>query len=144
MSKKLIYSLVLSALLYGALYTNISLADSPASTQAWIVTETHKAWVTAYASVPEETDDTPFTTAIGTTVHDGIIATNFLPIGTKVKIPALFGDKIFTVEDRMAPKRKTYVDVWMSTLHDARAFGIHAAKIEVVEEMDMLATVARN
>ena len=41
------------------------------------------AWVTAYSSTPEETDDTPFVTASGTSVRDGVIATNFLEFGTK-------------------------------------------------------------
>ena len=56
---------------------------------------------TAYSSTPDQTDATPFITAWNTRVRDGILAANFLPFGTLVKIPEVFGDKIFVVEDRM-------------------------------------------
>src|SRR5882724_9437368 len=62
------------------------------TTEASLAPERLTVWVTAYTSVPEETDDTPFITAMGTKTRDGIVATNMLPFGTKVKIPALFGD----------------------------------------------------
>ncbi|MBI2674482.1 MAG: 3D domain-containing protein, partial [Candidatus Yanofskybacteria bacterium] len=61
----------------------------------------HVVMASAYSSTPDQTDDTPFITAWGTQVRDGIIAANFLPFGTLVKMPDLYGDKIFTVEDRM-------------------------------------------
>ena len=57
--------------------------------------------VTAYSSSVWETDDTPYITAAGTWVRDGIIANNYLSFGTKIRIPQLFGDKVFIVEDRM-------------------------------------------
>src|SRR5258708_6536739 len=60
--------------------------------------KTYKVRVTAYSSTPDQTDDTPFITASGYHVHDGVIAANFLPFGTKLTIPSVFGDKIFTVE----------------------------------------------
>jgi len=88
--------------------------------------------VTAYASEVDETDDTPFVTANGTYVHDGIVATNVLPFGTKVEIPALFGDKIFTVEDRMNAKMKNRMDVWMPTRQQAINFGANYADIIVL------------
>jgi 3D (Asp-Asp-Asp) domain-containing protein len=91
-----------------------------------------EVWVTAYASVPQETDDTPFITASNKQVADGFIAANFLPFGTKVKIPSLFGDKIFTVEDRMDRRMVDYVDIWMPTVSEAKDFGIHKAKIVVL------------
>src|SRR3989344_3213041 len=65
------------------------------------VTEEMILAATAYSSTPDQTDDTPFITAKGTTVRDGIIAANFLPFGTRIKIPDIYGDKIFVVEDRM-------------------------------------------
>lgn len=89
-------------------------------------------WVTAYTSSPEETDDTPFITASMSQVRDGVIAANFLPFGTKVMIPEIFGDKIFTVEDRMHRRKKNYVDIWMSSKDDALDFGITKAKIVIV------------
>jgi 3D (Asp-Asp-Asp) domain-containing protein len=88
--------------------------------------------VTAYASVPDETDSTPFITANGTYVHDGIIAANFLPFGTRVEIPALFGDKVFTVEDRMNVKFSNRMDVWMPTVAQAIRFGANYANIVVL------------
>src|SRR3990167_1248447 len=41
--------------------------------------------ITAYSSTPEETDSTPFITASGTHVRDGVVAANFLPLGTDRK-----------------------------------------------------------
>ncbi len=96
--------------------------------------KTIKVVVTAYASVPEETDDTPFITASGKYVRDGIIANNMLPFGTKIKIPKLYGDKIFTVEDRMASyKSKYHFDIWMPSVPLAVNFGIKTAEIEILE-----------
>jgi len=96
---------------------------------------------TAYTSSPEETKpDDPFTTADGTHTHDGVLAANFLPFNSKVRIPELFGDKIFTVHDRMNARfndRARYlprVDVWMEKKPDMRQFGIHRKiTIEVIE-----------
>ncbi len=48
---------------------------------------TIKVIVTAYSSSSLQTDSTPFITAAGTEVRDGIIANNLLAFGTKVKIP---------------------------------------------------------
>ena len=90
--------------------------------------------ITAYASVPEETDDTPFITANGTYVHDGIVATNLLPFGTKIKIPSLFGDKIFVVEDRMNQRMKNGLDIWMSDRSSAIHFGANYAKVIVLQQ----------
>ena len=94
--------------------------------------KTHMVTATGYSSTPDQTDDTPFTTASGTTVRDGIVATNFLPFGTLIKIPKLFGDKIFTVEDRMNRRYKTRVDIWFPERELAKIFGIKEITIEVV------------
>ncbi len=98
-----------------------------------IVPKIYQVWVTAYSSDPAQTDSTPFITASNEHVRDGIIAANFLPFGTKLKIPAVFGDKIFTVEDRMAERKKNFVDVWMSTKSAAVDFGITQADVVVVD-----------
>jgi 3D (Asp-Asp-Asp) domain-containing protein len=94
---------------------------------------THVAKITAYTSAVEETDDTPFITAMGTQTRDGIVAANFLPFGTKLKIPSLFGDKIFTVEDRMATRFTNYVDVWMETKAEAYRLGVREAEIVILD-----------
>jgi 3D (Asp-Asp-Asp) domain-containing protein len=88
--------------------------------------------ITAYASVPDETSDHPFITASGNLVRDGIVATNLLPFGTKVMIPSLFGNKVFTVEDRMNRKFNTRMDIWMPTVAGAVVFGIHTADVVVL------------
>ncbi len=89
--------------------------------------------VTAYSSTPEQTDDTPFITAAGTSVREGIIAANFLPFGTKVKLPDLYGDKVFVVEDRMHPRKVYQVDIWFPTYSEAKNFGAQSSAVEVVE-----------
>jgi 3D (Asp-Asp-Asp) domain-containing protein len=108
--------------------SNVTIAAQP----RLVALQETEVWVTAYASVPQETDNTPFITASNQHVADGFIAANFLPFGTKVQIPSLFGDKIFTVEDRMARRMVGYVDIWMPTVSDAKDFGIHKAKIVVL------------
>lgn len=89
--------------------------------------------VTAYSSTPDQTDDSPFITANGTYVGDGIIATNFLPFGTKVKFPEYSGDKIYTVQDRMAKKNSHKIDIWMPSRGAAMNFGVKKLAYEVVE-----------
>jgi 3D (Asp-Asp-Asp) domain-containing protein len=88
--------------------------------------------MTAYTSRPEETDDTPFITADGSHVRDGIVACNFLPFGTKVRIPKLFGDKVFEVHDRMNKRFPYKMDFWMERLDNALQFGLRRADIEIV------------
>jgi len=111
----------------------LAAAQSPTTaTTTTAVVKTLHLKVTAYASVPEETSDHPFITASGEHVADGIVAANFLPFGTRIQIPALFGDKIFTVEDRMNQKFSSRVDIWMPSVSDAVDFGIHSAEIVVL------------
>ena len=52
-----------------------------------IAPKIYNVWVTAYSSDPKQTDNSPFITASNRRVRDGIIAANFLPFGTEVKIP---------------------------------------------------------
>ena len=96
--------------------------------------KTIKVVITAYSSTPDQTDNTPFITASGKHVADGIIANNMLPFGTKVRIPSLYGDKIFIVEDRMASyKSKYHFDIWMPGRPEAVKFGVKATQIEILE-----------
>ncbi len=95
---------------------------------------TYKVDMTAYNSEVGQTDADPFTAADGSTTYDGMIAVNFLPFGTKVRIPELFGDKVFTVHDRMNRRYWYRVDVWMKDKSAAKKFGLHKnVKIEIVE-----------
>lgn len=90
--------------------------------------------ITAYSSTEDQTDSTPFITASGKTVADGIVANNLLPFGTQIKIPELYGDKIFIVEDRMHSRKGYYhLDIWFNTREEAKEFGVREAYIEVVQ-----------
>lgn len=88
----------------------------------------------AYNSEVAQTDDTPFITASGTTVRHGVIAANFLPIGTLITIPDIYGDEIFVVEDRMNPRYTNTIDIWMESKDDAKRFGRRTVKIYVYTE----------
>lgn len=96
--------------------------------------------ITAYASDPAETSDHPFITASGEHVRDGIVATNLLPFGTKIQIPAIFGNKIFVVEDRMNKKFQNTIDIWMASKEAAIYFGV--AHTSVIVLNDASATLA--
>lgn len=91
-------------------------------------------WVTAYTSDPAETDDTPFITASGSLVREGVAAANFLPMGTQFRIPEKFGDKVFTVEDRMNARynNQHIVDLWFDNKDSAKVFGKRYLTLEVL------------
>ncbi|NQV12392.1 3D domain-containing protein [Candidatus Uhrbacteria bacterium] len=92
---------------------------------------TMKIPVSAYNSLPNQTDSTPFNTADGTYVRDGLIAANFLPLGTRVRFPELYGDKEFIVKDRMNKRYNYKADIWMEEYSDAIQFGVHYTTIEI-------------
>ncbi|MFA6272637.1 MAG: hypothetical protein WC693_06110 [Patescibacteria group bacterium] len=89
--------------------------------------------VTAYSSTVDQCDSDPFTTASGETVHDGIIAYNYLPFGTKVRFPEIFPGKVFEVQDRLRAGSSVYLaDIWMSSREEAIRWGAKVIKIEVL------------
>jgi 3D (Asp-Asp-Asp) domain-containing protein len=89
--------------------------------------------LTAYSSTLWETDNTPFITASGQTVRHGIVANNLLPFGTKIRIPEMYGDQIFIVEDRMKLDRGNYIiDIWFPSHQQAENFGAKRTYIEVL------------
>ncbi len=91
--------------------------------------------LTAYTSDPSQTDDTPCITASGFDLCEhaveDVVAANFLPLGTRVRIPELYGDRVFTVEDRMNERYYYKMDIWMQELSDAKSFGVQYATVEV-------------
>jgi len=93
--------------------------------------------ITAYNSEASQCDATPCITANGFNLckHgvEDTVAANFLPFGSKIKIPDLYGDKIFIVRDRMHPRYQNRVDIWMASRHDALDFGRRVAKIIIVD-----------
>jgi 3D (Asp-Asp-Asp) domain-containing protein len=114
--------------------TTVAHAAAPSTANPAInILDTETAWVTAYTSDPDETSDHPLITASGGMVHDGVVADNSLPFGTQIEIPGLFGNKIFTVEDRTSQKFSGRVDIWMPTQGAAINFGIQHVKIVVLD-----------
>jgi 3D (Asp-Asp-Asp) domain-containing protein len=102
-------------------------------TQAVVPDKKILAVITAYSSTVDQCDEDPFIAASGKRVYDGMIAANFLPFGTKIKIPSLYGDKIFTVDDRMNA-RYGYgrMDIWMDAPRaEVNAFGVKRVEVEV-------------
>jgi 3D (Asp-Asp-Asp) domain-containing protein len=117
----------------------------PAYTQ-WVV-------ATAYSSDPWQTDSTPCEPAMNFDLcahyeQNGLedtIAANFLPLGTKVRLPELYGDKVFVVRDRMNSRYNgtSRIDVWVGSetptnqeiIDNAKAkaiaFGVKQIKMEV-------------
>ncbi len=89
--------------------------------------------VTAYSSTVDQTDGDPFTTASGSKVHDGTVAFNALPFGTKVRFPDRFGEKIFVVEDRLSSRAGPFhADIWMPTRSDALQWGKRTLTMEIL------------
>ncbi|OGN05453.1 MAG: hypothetical protein A3B99_01270 [Candidatus Yanofskybacteria bacterium RIFCSPHIGHO2_02_FULL_44_12b] len=104
------------------------------------VVKTHTVRATGYSSTPDQTDSTPFITASGAYVRDGIIAANFyvngrrVPFGTLVRIPEIYGDKVFVVEDRMNARYTNNIDIWFPERNLAKTFGSKRVVIEIVQE----------
>ncbi len=92
--------------------------------------------VTAYSSTEDQTDNTPCITANGYDVcfnnNEDVIAANFLPFGTKVRMPYEFGeDRYFYVQDRMNERYSYRVDIWMKSREEAKAFGVKRLRVEI-------------
>ncbi|MFH1713103.1 MAG: hypothetical protein ABH896_02875 [Candidatus Jacksonbacteria bacterium] len=91
-----------------------------------------KTIVTFYCSVPWQTDDTPFITANGTAVYDGIAAANFLSFNTPIKLPDVYGsEKIFYIHDRMHLRFSNRIDIWMEDCYKAKEKGIKYTAVEI-------------
>lgn len=88
------------------------------------------AVATAYSSDADQTDSSPLITASGERVGSGVIAANFVPLGTHLKI----GHQTYTVKDRMnARYNNTYsVDLWMPSTEAARHFGVRMVEVTVL------------
>lgn len=103
----------------------------------WSVEKTAYYTVTAYNSEEAQCDSTPCITANGFNLCEhGIedtVAANFLPFGAKIRMPDLFGDRVFVVRDRMNKRYQNRIDIWMLDKQDAKNFGVRAAKIEILE-----------
>jgi len=90
-----------------------------------------RAEITAYNSVPWQTDDTPFITASGKHVSPRTAACpQYLPFGTEIEI---YGHT-YVCEDRMAKKYRNgaYFDIWMDSYEDAIEFGRQITTVTVL------------
>lgn len=83
--------------------------------------------LTAYTSTVQECDDTPYFTASDQAVRPGIISVSNdlvkemgLKFGQRVLIP---GHGVFEVQDRMSPRLRRTVDIWMADRRVALLFG---------------------
>ena len=108
-------------------------ATTTATSTKRVTRKVYTVQVSGYNSEVAQTDDSPFITAKGTYVRDGIVATNMLPFGTFIKIPSIYGDKIFVVEDRMNSRYQKHVDIWFASKTDALALGRRTLQIEVLQ-----------
>lgn len=87
----------------------------------------------AYSSTPDQTDSDPFTTASGSRVHTGVVASNGLPFGAQFRIPAYYGSRVFTVEDRMNARwGGQRIDIWMTSRQEAKEWGVRTVTIELI------------
>jgi 3D (Asp-Asp-Asp) domain-containing protein len=83
----------------------------------------------AYAPSAYQTDSTPCITASGTRVRPGVVASNFLPLGTLLEIN---GER-YIVEDRMNSRfNGYYMDMWFPSTSDALEFGRRKLEVTVV------------
>jgi len=102
--------------------------------EKWVV-------VSAYSLDPGQTDDPPCIPANGEDLcklreqkgfHD-TIAANFLRMGTQVKIPELYGNKVLVARDRMNTRYNgtNRIDLLLDSREEAIKFGIKYVKLEI-------------
>ena len=104
-----------------------------------IVVATREVVATAYSSTVDQTDSTPCITANGFDLCENnveeIITNNGLKFGTKIRIPALYGSRVFTVADRMNSRYgANRIDIWMTDRDRAMDFGKRLVEMEIVKE----------
>jgi 3D (Asp-Asp-Asp) domain-containing protein len=118
--------------------------NSPAGGgNGYTLRRTYSVQVSAYNSEVGQTDDSPFITANGTHVRDGIVAANIynsaggnIPFNSVIKFKncgSIPNDKIFVVTDRLNKRYRMNVDIWMESHADALQFGRRTCTIEVIQ-----------
>lgn len=100
--------------------------------------DTFKVTAVAYTSNVTQTDFTPCITAAGTRVRRGVVATNFLPLGTRLKI----NGEEYVVEDRMNSRYngQYIIDIWHPSTAQAREFGKQKLTIEILGQTSLVKT----
>jgi len=98
--------------------------------------ETYRT-ISAYNSEIGQCDSSPCITASGFNLCENAkedsVAANWLPFGARIRIPELFGDRVFIVRDRMNEKYSNRLDIWMLEKADAKKFGVRVALIEILD-----------
>ena len=94
--------------------------------------------MSAYTSEIGQCDGNPCRTANGFDLcknnTEDSVAANFLAFGTKIRIPDLFGERIFVVRDRMNARYDEKIDIWFKNRPAALRFGQKVAKVEILGE----------
>lgn len=102
--------------------------------------------LTAYSSTPDQTDATPFVTASGQRVRDGIVAVSRdlerlgLGFGSKLVVTRVAGPgcgpeaqelvgRVLEVQDRMHRRKARQLDVWRASRKEALAIGRCGAEV---------------
>lgn len=96
--------------------------------------------MTAYNSLEDQTDSTPFITATNTRTRPGVVAVSrdllsgLIPYGSKLLVievphnPTSCGgwhvDYPLSVEDTMHPRKTQQVDLWLEEYQDAVRWGV--------------------
>ncbi len=140
-------ALILFSILIGPIHSTYALYPHGANTDGYIrgvvsqnldehPAQTLYLVATAYSSTPEQTDDTPCIAAAGFDLcaHDAedVVATNLLPLGTKLRFPQLDPDTVYTVVDRMHERYNSRIHFWKKSREAAERFGIRVVKVEVL------------
>lgn len=84
--------------------------------------------ITAYSSSVDECDDTPFITASGDRVRDGIVATNEFPFGTLL----LIDGEVYEVRDRTHGRYSYLVDIWKPSKGAAYEWGKQVLEVKIL------------
>ena len=121
----------------------IAPVNAPSGYTTTTLRRTMTVQVSGYNSEVGQTDDSPFITANGTHVRDGIVAANIIdaagrniPFNTAIKFKQCGGipeDKIFTVTDRLNKRYTKNVDIWFEHKTDALQFGRRTCQIEIIQ-----------
>ena len=108
---------------------------------------------TAYNSVSNQTDSSPFHTSTGVRTRYGIIALSRdllrrIPYGSRVRLEdigawssgrgygkynAILKNTVFVVEDTMHPRKNGTVDVWLPARQQAMQWGVRRLNMRIVQ-----------
>jgi 3D (Asp-Asp-Asp) domain-containing protein len=108
---------------------------------------------TAYNSITNQTDSSPFHTSTGVRTRYGIIALSRdllkrIPYGSRVRLQdngswangrgrgkynSMLKDTVFVVEDTMHPRKNGQIDVWLPARDRAMQWGVRSLNMQIVQ-----------